>query len=141
MIDIKKDDIRIRTLTEEDFPLLLKWLTDDRVLEFYEGRDKKYTLDEIKKHFSEEWEDEVFRVIINYQGKPIGYGQIYKMYDELYDEYNYPRSNETVYGMDQFIGEPDYWSKGIGTKYTKMVFDFLKKRKKCRCSYPRSTSK
>ena len=96
MIDIKKYDIRSRTLTEEDFPLLLKWLTDDRVLEFYEGRDKKYTLDEIKKHFSEEWEDEVFRVIINYQGKPIGYGQIYKMYDELYDEYNYPRSNETV---------------------------------------------
>ena len=129
MIDINKDDIRIRSLTEEDFPLLLKWLTDERVLEFYEGRDKKYTLDEIKKHFSEEWEDEVLRVIIEYQGMPIGYGQIYKMYDKLYDEYNYPRSNEIVYGMDQFIGEPNYWNKGIGTKYTRMVFDFLKKER------------
>ena len=129
MIDINKDDIRIRTLVEEDYPLLLKWLTDERVLEFYEGRDKKYAFEEIKKHFSEKWEDEVFRVIIEYQGTPIGYGQIYKMYDELYDDYNYPKSDEIVYGMDQFIGEPEYWSKGIGTKYTKMVFDFLKKER------------
>ena len=129
MIDITDNDIRVRTLNENDFPLLLKWLSDERVLEFYEGRDKKYTLEEIKKHFSEEWEDEVFRVIIEYKGTPIGYGQIYKMYDELYDDYNYPRSNEVVYGMDQFIGEPDYWSKGIGTKYTKMIFNFLKKER------------
>lgn len=129
MIDVKKDDIRIRSLTDADFSLLLKWLTDERVLEFYEGRDKTYTIETIKEHFSEEWEDEVLRVIIEYQGKPIGYGQIYKMYDELYDNYHYPRSSEIVYGMDQFIGESDYWSKGIGTKYTKMIFDFLKKER------------
>jgi len=129
MIDIINEDIRIRTLNDNDYPFLLKWLTDERVLEFYEGRDKKYTLEAIKKHFSEEWEDEVFRVIIEYQGKPIGYGQIYKMYDELYDDYHYPRSNEVVYGMDQFIGEPNFWGKGIGTKYTKMVFDFLKRER------------
>lgn len=129
MIDIINEDIRIRTLKDDDFPLLLKWMTDERVLEFYEGRDKKYTLEDIKKQFSEQWEDEVFRVIIEYQGEPIGYGQIYKMYDELYDDYHYPRSDEIVYGMDQFIGEPNFWSKGIGTRYTKMVFDFLKKER------------
>lgn len=129
MIDIKKEDIRIRTLTEEDFTLMLKWLTDKRVLEFYGGRDKQYTLDTIKEHYSESWKDEVLRVIIEYSDIPIGYGQIYKMYDELYDDYHYPRSNEIVYGMDQFIGEPEYWSKGIGTKYTKMVFEFLKKER------------
>lgn len=129
MIDIKKNDIRVRSLTDDDFALLLKWLTDERVLEFYEGRDKKYTLEDIKEHFSEEWEAEVLRVIIEYQGKPIGYGQIYKMYDELYDDYHYPRSNEIVYGMDQFIGEPEYWSKGIGTQYTKMIFDFLRRER------------
>ena len=129
MIDIKKDDIRIRTLTENDYELLYKWLTDERVLEFYEGRDKKYTLETIKEHYSEPWEDEVFRVIIEYQGKPIGYGQVYKMYDELYSDYHYPKTNEIVYGMDQFIGEPEYWSKGIGSKYTKMIFEFLKKER------------
>ncbi len=129
MIDITKDDIKIRTLIESDYKLLYKWLIDERVLEFYEGRDKKYTKEKIVEHFSEEWEDEVIRVIIEYQGKPIGYGQIYKMYNELYEDYHYPKSSEVVYGMDQFIGEPEYWSKGIGTKYTKMVFDFLRKEK------------
>ena len=43
MIDITDKDIRIRTLNENGFPLLLKWLSDERVLKFYEGRDKKYT--------------------------------------------------------------------------------------------------
>ena len=37
----------------------------------------------IKKHYTEPWEDEVFRVIIEYNNVPIGYGQIYKMYDRV----------------------------------------------------------
>ena len=129
MIDLKKDDIRIRTLTESDLPLMLKWLTDKRVLEFYGGRDKKYTYEEIKKHYTEEWEDEVYRVIIEYQGKPIGYCQFYKVYDELYEEYQYPKRNEIVYGMDQFIGDVDHWNKGIGPKFMKMIIDYLRDEK------------
>ena len=128
-MEIVQDKIRIRTLTNDDFPLMLKWLTDDRVLEFYGGRDKKYTLESLKEHYTEKWEDEVFRVIIEYDNVPIGYGQVYKMYDELYSDYHYPKTNEIVYGMDQFIGEPEYWSKGIGSKYTKMIFEFLKKER------------
>lgn len=126
---IEDKDLKIRTLTEADYPTLYKWLTDERVLEFYGGRDKKYTLETVKKHFSEAWEDEIIRVIIEYLGKPIGYGQIYKMYDELYEDYHYPRTDEIVYGMDQFIGEVEYWSKGIGTRYIKMIFAFLKKER------------
>ena len=102
---------------------------DERVLEFYGGRDKKYTLESLKKHYTEPWEDEVFRVIIEYNNVPIGYGQIYKMYDELYTDYHYPKTDEIVYGMDQFIGEPNYWSKGIGTRYIKLIFEFLKKER------------
>lgn len=128
-MDIISDNLRIRTLSSKDFPLLLKWLSDDRVLKFYEGRDKKYNLETIKEHFTEAWQDEVLRVIIEYQDKPIGYGQVYKMYDELYKDYNYPKSEEIVYGMDQFIGEPEYWDKGIGTKYIKMIFKFLKAKR------------
>ena len=83
MVDISNGNIRIRTINDTDFPILYKWLTDERVLEFYGGRDKKYTLESIKAHYTEPWEDEVIRVIIEHQGQPIGYGQIYKMYDEI----------------------------------------------------------
>lgn len=51
------------------------------------------------------------------------------MYDALYDEYEYPKSNKIVYGMDQFIGDPNYWNKGIGTQYVKMIIDFLQKER------------
>ena len=130
MVDIISENIRIRTLTDSDFPLMLKWLTDERVLEFYGGRDKKYTLESIKEHYTKKWQDEVIRVIIEYNNIPIGYGQIYKMYAELYEDYNYPKTDYIVYGMDQFIGEPEYWNKGIGTQYMKMILEFLRKEKK-----------
>ncbi len=126
---IENDDLKIRFLTEKDFPILYRWLTDEKVLEFYGGRDKKYTLETIKEHFTKPWKDEVLRVIIEFQGKPIGYGQIYKMYDELYEDYHYSKTDEIVYGMDQFIGETEYWSKGIGTRYIKMIFEFLRKER------------
>ena len=60
-MNIVENEICIRTLIDDDFPLMLKWLTDERVLEFYGGRDKKYTLESLKKHYTEPWEDEVFR--------------------------------------------------------------------------------
>ncbi len=129
MIDIKNEDIRIRNLEENDFPLMLKWLSDSRVLEYYGGRDKYYNLESIKEHYTEKWKSEVIRVIIEYNNIPVGYGQIYKMYDELYEDYLYPKTEEIVYGMDQFIGEPEYWSRGIGTKYIKTIFEFLRKER------------
>ena len=42
-MNIVENEICIRTLIDDDFPLMLKWLTDERVLEFYGGRDKKYS--------------------------------------------------------------------------------------------------
>lgn len=126
---ILKDNILIRPLTENDFETLLKWLTDERILEFYEGRDKKYTLEMIKQEFSEKWKDEVFRVIIEYDNIPIGYGQIYKLYDEIYETYKYEKTDGIVYGVDQFIGEPKYWNKGIGSTYLKLVFKYLKENR------------
>ncbi len=52
-MNIVENEICIRTLIDDDFPLMLKWLTDERVLEFYGGRDKKYTLESLKKHYTE----------------------------------------------------------------------------------------
>ena len=43
-MNIVENEICIRTLIDDDFPLMLKWLTDERVLEFYGGReDRKST--------------------------------------------------------------------------------------------------
>lgn len=98
-------------MTDFDYPIMLKWLTDSRVLEFYDGRDTHYDFAILKSHYSEVWDTVYYMVVLEYRGKAIGYGQIYKLYDELYEEYHYPKDGETVFAADQFIGEPEYWSK------------------------------
>ena len=42
---IEKDVITIRDFTETVLPLMFIWLTDKRVLEYYEGRDVRFTMD------------------------------------------------------------------------------------------------
>ena len=50
---MEQNEIVIRPLTENDYPLLLKWLTDPRVLAFYGGRDLCYTPQTLKEHYEE----------------------------------------------------------------------------------------
>ena len=51
MIDIRKEELRVRSLIPKDLPSLVKWLTDDRVLEFYGGRDQNLNeLDIIREY-------------------------------------------------------------------------------------------
>ena len=116
---IEKDEITIRDFTETDLPLMFKWLTDKRVLEYYEGRDVRFTMDTLSAHFLEEIPDG-FRMIIEYKKSPIGYAQAYQLSGELFDEYDYPDDGHIVFAMDQFIGEPKYWSKGRGSAFLKI---------------------
>ena len=44
-MNIEKDEITIRDFTETDLPLMFKWMTDKRVLEYYEGRDVRFKMD------------------------------------------------------------------------------------------------
>ncbi len=50
-----KKRVSFRPMNEDDLVLMLKWLTDDRVLEFYDGRDKKHTQKTIREHYTEQW--------------------------------------------------------------------------------------
>lgn len=118
--------VSFRPMNENDFALMLKWLTDERVLEYYDGRDKKYTEETIREKYSKQREYEFYRVIIEYDSVPIGYAQVYRVQGELFEEYGYPKTDEKIYAMDQFIGEPDYWNRGIGTEYCRVACQYLK---------------
>ena len=126
---IEKDSVSLRLLTEQDKKLLLKWLTDERVLNFWEGKSAVYTFEKVTENYYSEKDVECIRVIIEYEGKAIGYVQMYKLNEELLNEYEYPLTDKVVYGIDQFIGEPEYWDKGIGTKFMKLVLQYLTKEK------------
>ena len=118
--------LSIRLMTCEDLPLMVKWLSDPRVLKFYEGRDYRATLVEVTRHFDTPPESGGERVIHEWNGLCVGYGQLYRVLGEMYREYDYPDHGECVYAADQFIGEPEYWDRGIGTLYLKRVCDHLR---------------
>lgn len=44
-------ELRIRKLEATDAELLVKWLSNPKVLAFYEGRDRPHNLEMVRKHF------------------------------------------------------------------------------------------
>lgn len=121
---LKGKDVSLRLLTKEDKILLLKWLTNERVLNFWEGKTAVFDLARIEEDFYVE-EEGLTRAIIEYKGQAIGYCQMYKLDEEALKEYEYESRNKVVYGLDQFIGEPEYWGKGIGTEFMKLVLGYI----------------
>ncbi|WP_455661385.1 GNAT family N-acetyltransferase [Pradoshia sp.] len=119
--------LSVRDLEVQDLELLVKWLSDDAVLEFYEGRDNPFDYDKAKKVFIKPDAEET-ACIVEYMKKPIGYIQFYQLDEETMLEYGYSR--EIIYGTDQFIGEAEYWNKGIGTLLVKSMTAFLLEKKR-----------
>ncbi len=124
MILFQYDELAVRKLTEKDALLLVNWLSNPIILKYYEGRDRPQNIQQIHKHYYEN-RDNITQCIIEYKGKEIGYIQFYPITEEERKEYRYENYKEPIYGMDQFIGEADYWNKGIGTKLVKSTTEYL----------------
>lgn len=119
----QNERISIRLLEEKDIAVMAKWLSDPRVLEYYEGRDNPHDEQLVESHFLNR-QDETGRCIVEYEGKAIGYIQFYPVLAEEREIYGYG-SQEKIFGTDQFIGEPDYWNKGIGTDLMGLIKHYL----------------
>ena len=122
---ITEGKIRLRELEESDKPILLKWLTDERILNFWEGKSSVFDMDRINAEYYCKEEVEVIRAIIEFEGQSIGYVHMYNLDKTLMEEYEYPITDKVVYGIDQFIGEPEFWNRGIGTGFMKLVLKYL----------------
>ncbi len=108
--------VDLRNIKKSDADDILRWLNDERVLEYYEGRDRPFSPEMVRKHFFD-GDKRVERYIMTYGGKSVGYMQSYPLSEEeCADEYKFKcgEREKPVYGIDLFIGEPDLWSKGIG---------------------------
>lgn len=112
-----------------DYTLVSRWLSDPKVLKYYEGRDNAFDLEKTIKKFRRkivECADQI-PCIMEYEEKAIGYLQYYKADLEEYaslgkvnlDEYLRP------YALDLFIGESDYWDKGLGSKIIKLMLKHI----------------
>lgn len=118
-------EVSLRPLLPADAALLLRWLRDPRVLEYWEGPHEVFTPERIQEDFYDD-DDPTVRCIIQYQGRDIGYLQYYPLDAAGFAEYQYPRTDLTAYGIDQFIGEPDLWGKGIGRAFVRLICAYLR---------------
>jgi aminoglycoside 6'-N-acetyltransferase len=118
--------IRAMEDAPEDYALIARWLSNPRVLEFYEGRDHPFTLEMVFDDFNPKvmGEEGVAPCILEYEQKPVGYLQFYPVEEEGRQEYRWDREGIT-YGLDLFIGEPDYWNRGIGTALVRLLLSYL----------------
>jgi aminoglycoside 6'-N-acetyltransferase len=124
-VELVRGDLEIRPLTDEDAPILHKWLNDPRVLAYYEGRDRPHDMDMVRERFLRNTDlNGVLGCLVTWTGSPLGYVQIYPVLGEALTLYGYP-PDYRIYGMDQFLGEPDLWNKGIGTLLVESVTDWL----------------
>ncbi|WP_379134017.1 GNAT family N-acetyltransferase [Paenibacillus sp. sgz500958] len=124
MLITQSQNLKIRLLLDEDDQLLVRWLSNPLVLEYYEGRDKPHDVSLVRQHFYED-RDRVTSGIIQYQDQDIGYIQIYPIDSEEEALYGFENTYEVIYGMDQFIGETEYWNKGVGTELIEMMIKFI----------------
>jgi aminoglycoside 6'-N-acetyltransferase len=118
----QNENLKVRRLEVNDKQLLAKWLSNPEVLEFYEGRDNPFDLAKVNSVFYAS-DDDVVKCIIEYEGKSIGYIQYYELDGATKKGYGYKSGR--IYGIDQFIGEADYWNRGIGTLLVSSMTAFL----------------
>lgn len=110
--------LSFRPLRVTDFPLLLIWLSNDHVKQWWNDGDN--TLDKVAMHYGAE-EPDVARFILIESTEagesPLGYFQYYIVSKE-------------IIGIDQFIGEADRINKGIGTAAIKLFLEMIITRHK-----------
>jgi aminoglycoside 6'-N-acetyltransferase len=124
-------DLSIRLMRDKlpDYQIMSAWLTDPCVLEFYEGRDRPLSLVDIQSHYGPRVRgaEDVTPCLIHFQSIPIGYIQFYPLSEESRSSYALPvdYSLDSVYGIDQFIGEVSYWNRGFGTRSISLLLRYL----------------
>lgn len=125
-IILKKEDIVIRKMEDKDsdYRLIAKWLTNKNLLQFAYGRTNPQYYSKVKARFQPKiyGRQNITPCIFSFQNKEIGYIQYYpvaKAKDYQLDDHL------NVWAIDMWIGEEDYWSKGVGSKVLALLSDQL----------------
>ena len=126
-----KNDISIRSLenTEKDFKLLLKWLSNEKVIEHSWNENLPWTIGKVRDEFSTD--DKTNKCIILYKGEEAGYIQYYPIEKDSY-KFESEKDFEALkdaYGFDMFIGVPELWGKGIAKNTLLLLEEYLYKEK------------
>lgn len=118
---IQSDHLVIRPLVDSDGPTLYRWLNDPKVLQYYQGRDKPSTWDDIRTHYLLKTGAPILGLMIVQDAQSVGYVQVYPLDPIESGDWELPEEALPVFGMDLFIGECSLWNRGIGSEVVQRV--------------------
>ena len=121
----RKEELAIVRMTGADFDDMTRWLSDEKVLKYYEGRDNPFDLQMVIEKFQPltTGDDLTTACIIKEKGKSIGYIQFYPV---IYETANYRTEGyNRPYGIDLFIGEEDSRNRGLGPRIIRLMCSYL----------------
>lgn len=117
---LKDDAVRLRPLTEDDWPTLLRWNQDAEVLWWSEGDDvKERTAEEVQGIYRGMAAGGHLFIIECPAGKAVGEICVQRM--------NLPRRlvpGKTIYRLPICIGEKHQWGQGIGKRAARLALRF-----------------
>lgn len=129
---ITSGEINIRPMldTAEDYQLMTKWLSDPRIYKFIYGKSKNLKWVKNKYGPRSRKEEPVNSCFIEFKNQPIGYIQYFniKPHEKDYEMEN----TQNVWAIDMWIGEPDFWDKGIGSRTLNLLVDYIFKNQKAK---------
>ena len=113
--------VRLRPMTEKDWPILNKWNSDPEVL-YYADTDNvtSYEPDLVKRIYRNVSQT-AYCFVIEAEGKPAGECWLQEMnLDWVLERY----SGFDCRRIDLMIGEKDLWGQGIGSEVIKLMTEF-----------------
>ncbi len=112
---------------EESWARISRWFEDPRVRRWYGGESHRCTPAQAREKYGprargEHW---VRAVYITHHDAPVGYLQFYRVEDPR--EYQLPEHHDVsgTWALDLFIGEPDVWGEGIGSRVIGLLCAYL----------------
>lgn len=106
-------------LSRADFPLLHRWLNEPHVQEWWGGPVSRAEVDE--KYVVHATSATVRGYFVHQNGAPFAYIQAYDV-DAAGDGW-WPDARAGEVGVDQFIGEPAFMGKGLGSRLLRAFCD------------------
>lgn len=110
----------IRKMVHKDLDIMTKWLNTEEVLEFFGDPANPPSAAQVRAKYGPRIDGDVAvePYIVEAEGRPFAFMQCYRLQKKDYERYGYSKG-ELVYGMDQFIGEPDVLNREYGTQMVK----------------------